>query len=196
MSSGRTTYSEFKKKLARLAESLLPSDSATGKYTDSQKDRIHAYVVLAHAEIEDFLEGLARYIVDRARRNSSPPQCASVISRLIFHKNSRGNDKIDSVTTDSISGAVTYYENIVAGNNGIRSENLFKMFMPLGLTHDDFDPILMQNLNTFASYRGGIAHTSARLQQGSSPSAERSKIEAIANELSHLDQKIRGLLNL
>jgi hypothetical protein len=194
MGSGRITYPDLKKRVERLANSLLPPDNPAGSYTDREKDQIHAYIVLAHAEIEDFLERLARYIADRARRDSTPPLCAPVISRLILYKSARSKEKIDAVSTDSVSGAVEYFENILEQNNGVRSENLFRMFMPLGLTHDDFDAVLMQNLDAFASHRGGIAHTAARLQQGSSPSNEKRKVENIVSGLSHLDQKIRGLL--
>jgi hypothetical protein len=193
MSSGRTTYAELKRRIERLASSLLPADNPTGSYTESEKDRIHAYIVLAHAEIEDFLERLARYVIDQARRNSSAPRCSPVISRLILYRSARSKEKIDGVTVETITSAAAYIENVVDHNNGIKSDNLYSIFMPLGMTHDDFDPLLMQNLNTFASHRGGIAHTAARLQQGSSPSREKSSVESIVTDLSHLDQKIRAL---
>jgi hypothetical protein len=193
MSSGRITYPDLKKRVERLANSLLPADVLSGTYSDKQEDQIHAYIVLAHAEIEEFLERLAQYVLDRARRNSTPPQCVPVISRLILYKSARGNEKIDGITVESIASAVTYYENILTRNHGIKADNLFKMYMPLGLTHDDFDPVLMQELDAFGTLRGGIAHTAARLKQGSSPSKERRKVESIVAELSHLDQKIRAL---
>jgi hypothetical protein len=193
MSSSRITHTELKKRLDRLATSLLPSDSTTGTYSDREKDQIHAYIVLAHAEIEEFLEKLARFVTERARRNSSPPRCSPTVSRLIVYKSVRGKEKIESVTEETIASAVTYYENIVNRNHGIKPDNLFSIFMPIGLTHDDFDPLLMNDLNAFGTLRGGIAHTAARLQQGSSPSTEKRKVENILSGLSHLDQKVRAL---
>jgi hypothetical protein len=193
MSSSRTTYPDFKRRLDRLANSLLPPDNPAGVYSDGEKDRIHAYLVLAHAEIEDFLEKLASYVTDRERRNSSTKKCSPVISRLILYKSARGNEKIEAVTADSIAGAVKFYESIIEGNNGIKAKDIFRMFMPLGLTHDDFDPVMMQDLDSFGILRGGLAHTSARLQQGASPSSERRRVENIAVQLSHFDQRVRAL---
>jgi hypothetical protein len=193
MSSGRITYAELRKRIDRLANSLLPADDPSGNYTDKQKDQIHAYILLAHAEIEEFFENLARYVIDRARRNCSPPQCSPTISRLILYKSARSKERIDGISTETVKGAVAYYENLLAVNHGIKADNLFKMFMPLGLTHDDFDSVLMQELNAFGMLRGGISHTAARLQQGSSPSAEKHKVDNILTGISHLDQKIRTL---
>jgi hypothetical protein len=193
MSRARLTYPELKKRLERLAASLLPPDSANGTYTDRDKDLIHAYIVLAHAEIEEFLENLARFVTERARDKSTPPQCTPTISRLIIYKSIRGKEKIETVSSETIASAVAHYENVISGNHGIRADNLFRVFMPLGLTHDDFDAVLMNELDTFGNLRGGIAHTAARLQQGASPSSEKRKVLNILEGLSHLDQKVRAL---
>jgi hypothetical protein len=193
MSIRRVQHADLKRRLDTLANSLLPSDDALGSYTDKQKDQIHAYIVLAHAEIEEYLESLARYVTDLARRDSKPPQCSRLISHLIIHKSASRNETPDAITQEMIEGAVAYSEAILKGNNGIKADNLFRMFMPLGLTHNDFDPILMQELNTFGELRGGIAHTAARLRTGTSPSMERKRVESILEGISHLSEKVRML---
>ena len=54
--------------------------------------------------------------------------------------------------------------------------------------------MLLANLDAFGSLRGEIAHTAARLKQGSSPSSEKSKVSNILTDLAHFDEKVRQLL--
>jgi hypothetical protein len=194
MSRKRITYRELTRRLDRLASSLLFPDKPFGDYSESDTDKIHGYVVLAHAEIEDYLECLAIFVADQSRRKSTPTNCHSVISRLIFFRAAQGKDEIEESTTDSIAGAFSFFEKFIEKNNGIKRLNVFRMFMPLGVTHSDCDPILMTNLDQFGILRGAIAHTAARLKQGSSPSAEKSRVANILTNLSHFDETVRRLM--
>lgn len=194
MSKQRVTFGELKKRLDRLATSLLPPDRLNGDYTDEDRDRIHAYVVLAHAELENYIEKLAIFAADQAKRKSNSNHCEPVSSRLIFFRAISGRDKIDVATPEAISSAYAYFEKLTERNHGIKSNNLLQLFMPLGLTHNDFDPVFLANLDAFGILRGEVAHTAARLKQGSSPSAEKAKIIVILNDLSHFDQRVRQLI--
>lgn len=194
MSKNRVTYPELKRRLDRLAISLLPADKPAGDYSEEDKDRIHGYLLLAHAEIENFVEKLALFAADQAKRKSSATQCAPIISRLIFFKSIQSKDKIDAATEDTMTSACAFFTKIIERNNGIKSGNILQIFMPLGLTHGDLDPVLMANLDAFGILRGDIAHTAARLRQGSSPSSERLKVTNLLRDLAHFDQSVRGLI--
>lgn len=194
MSSQRLTFKELNRRLDRLANSLLPADRPAGDYSEAEKDRLHAYVLLAHAEIESFIEKLASFMADQAKRLSSTSKCAPVASRLIVYRATHSKEKIEPATMDSISSACSFFEKLIIKNNGIKSSNVYQLFMPLGLTHDDLDPVLMGNLDTFGIYRGELAHTAARLKQGSSPSKEKSMVANILRDLSHFDERVRALL--
>jgi hypothetical protein len=193
MSIRRVQHADLKKRIDALADSLLPQDDPLGNYTDAQKDKIHAYIVLAHAEIEEHLEALVRYVTELARRDCKPPQCSPLISRLAIHKSASRNEVPETITQEVVESAVGYCETILKSNNGIKADNLFRMFMPLGLTHDDFDPLLMEELNAFGELRGGIAHTAARLRKGTSPSMERKRVGSILDGISHLGEKVKSL---
>jgi hypothetical protein len=187
-----TSHSELKNRLDRLAISLLPIDKDTQVFLKSEEDRMHAYVLLAHAELEEYLEELGRDVVLKAERLSGSNSCAPVISRLIYLKN-KGTGKFNQATPDAIATAVKFYQDIVNANNGIKEPNVMALFMPLGLTHDDFNSTLMGNLNTFGRVRGGIAHTAQKLRQGVQPSAERKAVDDILGDLLSLDTKVRAL---
>jgi hypothetical protein len=173
--------------------SLLPADRPFGGFTATEQDRIHAYVLLAHAELEFFLESLGKDLVARARRISIAGPCAPVISRLIFLK-SKSTGQISSATPEAIEAACNFYDSIVDNNHGLKTRNIMRLFMPLGLTHKDLDTFLLANLDAFGKLRGEFAHTSARLTQGTQPSSEKKKVDDILSDLSHLDQRVRGLL--
>jgi hypothetical protein len=194
MSNARITYAELKRRLDRLASSLLPNDRLAGDYPDNEKDRIHAYVVLAHAELEVYLEKLVLFAADQAKRKSSATVCQPIMSRLIFYKSAQAKDKLETATLESINGAFSFFEKVVERNNGIKSTNILQLFLPLGVNHSDLDPILLANLDAFGIMRGQIAHTAARLEQGASPSSEKSRVINIIQDLSHLDQKVRQLI--
>jgi hypothetical protein len=187
------TYAQLSTRLARLAASLLPADRPFGGFTPAEQDLIHSYVVLTHAELEYFLENLGKDVVTRAKRSSIVGPCAPVISRLIFLK-SKSTGHISPPTQESIENACNYYDSIVENNHGLKARNVMRLFMPLGLTHKDFDTILLANLDAFGNLRGEFAHTSSRLTQGTQPSSEKKKVDDILSDLSHLDQRVRGLL--
>jgi|SRR5579859_626966 len=194
MSSSRVTFTDLKRRLDRLSGSLLPPDRAAGDYSEADQDRIHAYILLVHAEIESFIEKLAIFAADQARRKSSANKCAPVASRLLLYRAMQSKERIEYPTMDTISGACSFFEKLVDKNHGIKSINVCHLFMPLGLTHSDLDPVLMANLDTFGTYRGELAHTSARLKQGTSPSKEKTMVMNILRDLAHFDQKVRALL--
>jgi hypothetical protein len=193
MSYSRITYSDLKVRLDRLGASLLPSDRLAGDYSEEDKDRIHAYILLAHAEFEEYFERLALYIADQARRKSSPTKCTTTISRLLTWRAMQGKDRFESPSDESIASAFTSYEKSIEKNLGIKKINVMSMFLPLGMTHADLDVVLMTNLDEFGKFRGDLAHTAARLRQGSSPSMERTRVANILRDLSHFDEKARAL---
>ena len=194
MSSRRITYDELKSRLQRLDTSLLPSDKLAGDYTDQEEDRVRAYVLLAHAEFEQYFETLALFTAHRAKARSGPASCEPVVSRLILYRAIRSDEKIEMATNESISGAVSFFEKTVNRNHGLKSSNILRIFMPLGLNHRDVDPVLLADLDAFGTLRGGIAHTTAKLVQGSSPSQERKRVANLLSGISQFDEKVRSSL--
>jgi len=188
-----STNLDLAKRLQRLAASLLPADRLIGDFPDDEQDKIHAYIVLAHAEIETYLEGLGRDTVERARRLSINSLCHPVMSRLIFLKIGISG-KFETVTPDIITSACSYYETILEANHGVVRRNVLRLFMPLGLTHRDFDDGLLSDLQAFGALRGGFAHTVSRVRQGVQPSEDRSRVERIVTGLALLEQAINSLI--
>jgi hypothetical protein len=186
------SHANLQARLDRLAVSLLPTDKPFGGFMESEEDRLRAYILLVHAEIEFFLEELGKDVVEAAVRVSTAVNCRPVVSRLIYMK-TKGTAEITRLTPDLISGVTSFYEGIVDNNHGLRALHLMRLFMPLGLTHRDFDEVFLGNLEAFGRKRGGIAHSSIRLIQGTQPSTERRKVNDIADYLKTFEVTLRSL---
>ena len=74
-------------------------------------------------------------------------------------------DKIDSSGTIETKVCKIINDHryfIISKNHGIKRNNIFKMYRPLGYIEDDFDISLLSDLDTFGSFRGTFAHHSAK----------------------------------
>ena len=159
---------------------------------ESEEDRLQSYILLVHAEIEYFLEELGKEVVQSAVLASTTTSCRPLVSRLIYLK-TKGTIEITRLSPDLINSVSKFYERIVEGNHGLKALHLMRLFMPLGLTHRDFDVVFLANMEAFGRKRGGIAHGSARLIQLMQPSTERAKVNDLASELQKLEIAVRSL---
>lgn len=160
---------------------------------ESEEDRLQAYILLVHAEIEHFLEELGKEVVQSAVRASTPTSCRPLVSRLIYLK-TKGTMEITRLDAALINSVTNFYEGVIEGNHGLKALHLMRLFMPLGLTHQDFDVVFLANMEAFGRKRGGIAHGGTRLIQGTQPSTERAKVDDIASDLQSLEITLRSLV--
>jgi hypothetical protein len=76
-------FKEMRSRLKELRKHMLPTTfSPTGNYTERQQDHARGYRLLAHAEIEAYLEDVSRATVTEAIRrwkNEGQP------SKLLSH---------------------------------------------------------------------------------------------------------------
>lgn len=72
-------------------------------------------------------------------------------------------------------------------NHGIKEDNIYKLFIPLGLEKDDFDSTWLSTLDSYGENRGNTAHTAARTQQPIDVTTELSTINLILNGLKDFD---------
>jgi hypothetical protein len=84
----------------------------------------------------------------------------------------------------------SYYERI-KDNNGIKEQNVLKLFAPLGMPTAALGLTLLQNLESFGERRGSHAHHSAAHQNVISvldPETEWNAVCALLQDLTALDQ--------
>ncbi|NUK35067.1 hypothetical protein HRW16_09695 [Streptomyces lunaelactis] len=128
---------------------------------------IASFVILSHAHIEEFIEGLfLRYVEEREREisNRETPQC---FVRLALHFSGdligqgAGKYDIEQICTTAKN---LYISKVVNINNGLKRANVTALAKPLGLhgekLADDCNH-LFTALNTLGGKRGKMAHTSS-----------------------------------
>jgi len=128
----------------------LPLASATGVYDPKDYDFVRAYLVLAHAEVEQFLEELAVDVLVAAQKRWDATRAAGrCLSALLMYDDkqttappSLAKQKTDDTLSMVASRAIRKHEEfIVQKNHGVKEGNLLRMLLPIGVLETDLDPI-------------------------------------------------------
>lgn len=193
-------FRALKRRLSVLRARFLPRKfSQMGAYSAKQLDRARAYCLLAHAEIEHYLEKRAREIVVSAMRKWRESR---YVSHTLVHLacNINGNrvglpTKLgcpESVTS-ILQEAVNQYFHSLDTNHGIRIENILRILLPIGVRESDLDPVWLSTIDAFGGRRGRAAHSSA-VTYTIDPQDELNTVKSIMDGLRELDQLLNRML--
>lgn len=195
-------YNYLISRLDELRRRLLPKTfSPTGSYRMQQYDKVRAYRLLAHAELESYLEDRARTMATVAYNKwkvDGRPRSV-LISLLAFHliQDGLNGQKLREVlsgtrrhTDDSVRSATQAYNNMLSKNHGIKEENILRILLPLGVEASDIDSAWLRTIHDFGQKRGETAHTSTRTQQPPDPESELRVVSDILVGLKRIDQKL------
>jgi hypothetical protein len=201
------------KELSRLKKQFLPKISPTGLYSERQLALTLAYRVLAHAEIEAYLEDRVREVVIDAKKDwdntgktrralicllafsgqmmDTPPNTLTPTnsSQDAWEKKLKISKKLDS--------AITCFYRVIKQNHGVKEANILALLLPIGIDSDDLDSAWLATMNTFGEQRGLVAHSSAtsyRTVQPPDPATELSTVQQIAQGLLQVDNLINNLM--
>jgi hypothetical protein len=188
--------------VASLDRNFLPEISPTGSYSARQYDRVRAYVVLVHAEMESFVEELVTQALVAARaRWVTTGRTGKCVAALMMY-NAReisvpaelGKQKAIQTFGAVVSKVISDHEKAVLHNHGIREFNLLKMLLPIGVLEHELDLVWLGDVNSFGQNRGIVAHTSARaVQTLPDPADARGQVAAVLSGLVDLEQTVRNL---
>jgi hypothetical protein len=203
----------LEKELRRLRKQFLPRISPTGSYSERKLALTIAYRVLAHAEIESYLEDRVWEAAIHAKNNwdnhRKPSQ--TLISIVVFCGQMmelppdtltplKGNKKIspEKIEIDEkVNIAINALQRVIKQNHGLKELNLLALLLPIGIDSNDLDPAFLATMNTFGEQRGLVAHSSAisyRATQLPDPVTELIRIQQVTSELMKLDERISNLM--
>jgi len=201
------------RELGRLKKQFLPKISPTGLYSDRQLALTLAYRVLAHAEIEAYLEERVWEVVINAKRDwdNTRKTRRTLICLLAFSGQTLDTPPDTLTPTNSsqdawkkklqiskrIDLAISCFKVVIKQNHGVKEANLLALLLPIGIDSDDLDPVWLATMNTFGEQRGLVAHSSAtsyRTVQPPDPATELSTIQQIAQGLLQVDNLINNLM--
>jgi len=184
-------------RLNSLKVHFLPSQfNPIGRYSRREYDLARAYVVLAHAELEAYIEDRVTEIAQHAQSVwQARGRHSRVIKNICISHNMRANQPWLPFTRDSrkITSALQSYKALVESNHGIKEVNLLKLVFPLGIQYQSLDAALIDDLDTFGSFRGSIAHSSIKTQQPIDIEGQYKKVQSIIKRLKVFDLKINRL---
>lgn len=154
-------------------------------------DRLAAFRLLVHAEIEDFLEAKAKdnIAVLAASMNAPPwvrrfPELLALA--MILKKAPPTGQEFDlqRFTTfihELVAGATT----AISENNGIKSPSFLLLSVCAGKMVDEVDTVLSGSLNSYGKDRGDVAHKSVtRSTTLQAPSSEVSTATSLVSQIA------------
>ncbi|HMB84124.1 MAG TPA: HEPN domain-containing protein [Terriglobales bacterium] len=170
----------------------------TGPFSNRQHDLARGFRLLAHAEIEAYLEdrsgevaltAVRQFMADRKPR----PVVWSLVSFQLVQeqltdnhlKNHYGGtlDRLEDVVTKAHNS----YKYMLLHNHGIRETNVLKMLLPIGFARTEIDTTWLSTMDSFGTNRGETAHTSYKPTQLVDPATEKSTVDEILKGLAVLD---------
>lgn len=190
-----TSLASLEAGLARLAQTFLPlaKKIEPAAYTDVELTQAKAYLVFAHAELEDYFETACRAKAQR----TFDAVCAGDVNLAAMSLLSHYGEKMSIVTElakfkdrhtelvkdfkqpgltvtrallEKFSKALSAFTEQCRKNNGVKEANLLPMILPLGINPLTIDPTWLAELNAFGVDRGAHAHRSlSAVQQIADP---------------------------
>ncbi len=152
-----TEYKKLKKRINEIKKHFDFKQNTTGP-TKEQEDKLRGFILLCHAEFENYFEKLALEILEKAEKNWTKKRIANYNLASLFINSSIKKDMYCITLSMKI---ISDFKKSMEGNNGIKETNLKNMFEPLGVYIDSsFDSVFIASLNSFGVERGKIAHAS------------------------------------
>ena len=201
------------RELNRLKKQFLPKINPTGLYSESQLSKTAAYRVLAHAEIESYLEERAWEVVQNAKTiwDESGKTTRTLICLLGFSgltmdeppdtltpkKGSKTVKEEKIKISKKINLALESFKRVISQNHGVKEDHILSLLLPIGIDSDHLDPAWLATMNTFGEKRGLVAHTSATsymTTQTPDPANELNTVNQITDELLRIDELMNNLM--
>lgn len=176
-------------------------------------DRLHAYRVLAHAEVEAFIESLAGTILDVTEVGVQNGMITHAGHHLVVQwaANRLRSDAAKaryplfdrqqaiaaaSAGSQDLRSAIDSHRERIRQNHGVKAANVRQLLIPLGYRDEFFSLGLLDLLDDFGEKRGAVAHTSGLVgvQNWPTGSSEIARCEALLPGLKRLEQVMPRLL--
>ena len=202
----------LQKRMTELRKHFLPkSFSPTGVYTERVQDHSRGYRLLAHAEIESYLEDICRTVVtDRvsAWKQERTPSNLLLAFLACYHSGwvdydddhkfkviemARSRKGVKEAVEEIIDQAQRQFIQHLQENHGIRLKNIKTLVLPTGIDLKDLDETWIIDLDDFGKQRGLVAHGAKGTIGTMNPQDEFIRVGRLMKGLAELDKKLTAL---
>lgn len=143
-----------------------------GAHSIDQQELARAFVTLAHAEFEHYVEtsfrSLLDTIIDEAKKGNFSVSSLSMLTFSELPLVSGGSTltgKDPRKVASRICQAGDKHKALLNDNHGVKEKYLAKIGTPLGFNKDCVDNTWLSDLDAFCSFRGAFAHMSRTEQR-------------------------------
>lgn len=143
-----------------------------GSYSVHELTQCRAFITFCHAEVEIYLETVASRIVDNAERHwrrhgRVTNAIAAMLAYRIQAPSALPENPIEqgrkSKFETLVGSAISAQRSAIRGNNGIKPKNLSELYIPIGMTPDQFDDELLIQLKSLGERRGDHVHQNSQV---------------------------------
>jgi hypothetical protein len=205
-------YNLLQRQVAKLERALLPPAQQLADLSvdltkiDGIENRVAAFVVLCHAELESYLEDRSRAIAERGQfqwlRKKRHSPC--VFSLLAYYADSELPDALPVVgdadydradLTPLLRNAVDRHITRINSNNGIKTKDVLALVLPIGLRVGFIPHAAIAELDAYGAQRGAIAHQhqSHRVRASLNARDEKQRADRVLVELAAMDTELSKL---
>ncbi|MFJ9707000.1 HEPN domain-containing protein [Streptomyces sp. NPDC101234] len=194
-------------RVQQLATSLSVTPNLVPQ-SQSDTDRLHSFRVLMHAEVQHYVESVARNILDVSERRCRQSRLTHAghhllvfqsLNPLSLPRNSAqasypGYSNRDlranwNSTSGSLLKAIEAHRRRIAGNNGIKPANLNMILIPLGFRDTFFTVQFRDKMQELGEKRGQVAHGAGALMSTIPTGAQELKLyQDIDDGLAKMDR--------
>ena len=193
-------FRALQKRLTELRWHFLPKRfQTTGVYSDRQYDRVRAYVLLCHAELEACLEDIVNQAADDAfgawcvdRR-----PCRLLLSLAAYTSADGPPRELPAAGPPDLKVRLDTARKLLSqtihSNNGIRERNVLSLLLPIGVQETDFPTGWLAGIDSFGRRRGETAHQASRTTMVPDPQNELQTVAELAAGLATIDEVVLHL---
>lgn len=188
-------YKVLKKRIDEIEKNILKLlKSCKTNTSSSYQDLVKSYILLVHAELENYIETICQGIISKSKalydskqRITKPILSLATMSEKIFKE----EDQQYNTTKKRLDKLFSNYNATLANNNGIKEKDLDKLLPIIGIEMEEVDDTLLSQLNAFGKTRGQIAHKTTKVIRDFKN--EQEVVEALLTNLLDLDEKFEKL---
>jgi hypothetical protein len=166
-------FVQLRKSIDSLALQLLPKKfNILGHYTELQVTKTKSFMLLAHAEIEYFIEETVREKAIESVKKFKNENIVSIPVVTLLGFLSKKNPTITEILRSSsddikdirqrLDDSLGIFISTIESNHGIKTNNLLEMLLPVGIEESQLDPVWINDMDGFGSDRGLFAHKSGK----------------------------------
>lgn len=199
-------YDDLEIAIGELRSGLMSfGQREDGEYTLEERLKCKAFIVFSHAELENYLEKVARRIMNEAKSRWEATRIPDrVIATLLAYRRKEvtlppENPRIPVGRADLseiVKQCFSLQRAAIDDNNGIKSKNFSQLLCPLGVLSEDIEEPLLIQLDDMGKRRGDFAHKTNKVSMPhlrDPISDELSDVSNLMIEIKNFDNSLENL---